>query len=87
MWSTCRNRAMRRTGYKCVLCGGHAEEVDHIVPVKLGGTSDASNLRPLCLPCHKGETARLAKEKTKYIAHHSVNSYRSSSSMVRASGS
>ena len=68
MWRACRNRAMRRAGYRCALCGGRAEEVDHIVPVKLGGTSDASNLRPLCLPCHRSETARLAKERASYKA-------------------
>ncbi len=68
MWATCRNRAMRRTGYKCALCGASADEVDHIVPVKLGGTSDAHNLRPLCLPCHKSETKRLSKERETYRA-------------------
>lgn len=59
---------MRRAGYKCALCSGHAEEVDHIVPVRLGGTSDAHNLRPLCRGCHAGETARLRREKSSYRA-------------------
>lgn len=59
---------MRRAGSKCVLCRARAEEVDHIVPVSMGGASDDDNLRPLCSPCHKGETARLRREKSTYRA-------------------
>lgn len=29
-----------------------ATEVDHIVPLRLGGTHDASNLQALCRSCH-----------------------------------
>lgn len=31
-------------------------EIDHIVPLALGGTDDLSNLRLLCQPCHKAKT-------------------------------
>jgi 5-methylcytosine-specific restriction protein A len=34
-----------------------AEEVDHIVPLALGGTEAHTNLRPLCGDCHKVVTA------------------------------
>lgn len=35
-------------------------EADHIVPVCEGGTDTLDNLRLLCVPCHKAETATLA---------------------------
>lgn len=33
-------------------CGKPATEVDHIVPVCLGGTDDRENLRGICRGCH-----------------------------------
>jgi hypothetical protein len=35
-------------------------ECDHIVPRVKGGKDCMENLRVLCVPCHKGETAALA---------------------------
>lgn len=46
-------RAARRTTER--LC-----ELDHIVPLVEGGEHEWSNLRLLCLDCHKSETAALA---------------------------
>ncbi len=41
-------------------------EVDHIVPVVLGGgCCGLDNLRTLCVPCHKKATARLAAERAR----------------------
>lgn len=37
-----------------------AEEVDHIVPLHLGGADDETNYQSLCSPCHKAKTAREA---------------------------
>lgn len=34
-----------------------ADEVDHIVPLAMGGAEDASNLQPLCRDCHAEKTA------------------------------
>jgi len=34
-------------------------EADHIVPVVEGGDSNLENLRTLCIPCHRSETAAL----------------------------
>lgn len=35
-------------------------DIDHIIPVvEGGGDCDASNLRTLCIPCHRGVTAEL----------------------------
>ena len=32
-------------------------QCDHLVPVSKGGTNDTTNLRVLCVPCHKAKTA------------------------------
>ncbi len=63
-WASCRSVALRARPF-CP-CGDHATEVDHIIPVSLGGTGDQSNLRPLCHDCHRAETARLRREKAEY---------------------
>lgn len=34
-------------------------EADHIVPVVEGGDSSLDNIRTLCIPCHRAETAAL----------------------------
>ena len=51
-------------GSLCALCEVDTDaigafEADHIVPVIEGGASSLENGRVLCLPCHKGETAKL----------------------------
>lgn len=39
-------------------------EADHIVPViRGGGQCGLDGYRTLCVPCHKGETAKLARER------------------------
>lgn len=43
---------------RCRSCGAHATEVDHIVPLRLGGTHALSNLQPLCASCHRKKTSR-----------------------------
>lgn len=40
----------------CVGCGGDASEVDHIVPLKDGGTNEWSNLQAMCKSCHSNKT-------------------------------
>ena len=47
---------------------GHLWEMDHIVPVVEGGDEIEdvmSNLRTLCIPCHRGETAELAARRAR----------------------
>ncbi|MBU0846685.1 HNH endonuclease [Patescibacteria group bacterium] len=38
-------------------------QADHIVERVRGGSHELHNLRTLCVPCHKKETARLAHER------------------------
>lgn len=43
-----------RDGGRCRRCGaeGRRSEVDHIIPVRAGGTDHPDNLRLVCKPCH-----------------------------------
>lgn len=43
----------------CAACSTAATEVDHIVSLRSGGSNAASNLRPLCKPCHARKTVRV----------------------------
>lgn len=54
-WPALRRRIIARDGETCTVCGEWrtALEVDHIVPLKDGGTDADSNLRTLCHSCHK----------------------------------
>jgi 5-methylcytosine-specific restriction endonuclease McrA len=38
-------------------------EADHKIPVVRGGWSELSNVRTLCIPCHKAETKKLAGQR------------------------
>lgn len=40
----------------CRVCGAPATQVDHIVPLYMGGTSDRDNLQALCQACHLAKT-------------------------------
>lgn len=45
---------------------GHLWQADHIVPVvEGGGKCGLENLRTLCTSCHKSETAKLARRRSK----------------------
>lgn len=43
---------------RCLKCGKEGElTVDHIIPVSMGGTSDISNIQPLCRSCNSSKGA------------------------------
>jgi uncharacterized protein YozE (UPF0346 family) len=53
----------RRDNYKCQICGrsipdGIKLEIDHKVPVKKGGKTDATNLWTLCFDCNRGKATK-----------------------------
>lgn len=61
-----RDQVFRRDHGKCAICGAvdHRWEADHIVPVvEGGGECGLENLRTLCQPCHRRETAKLAARR------------------------
>jgi hypothetical protein len=39
-------------GYRCWICRGPFEQVDHVKPLAAGGTHILANLRPSCKPCN-----------------------------------
>lgn len=65
-WSRCRRMAIKAS--KMCRCGKLATEVEHILPVSLGGLGDQSNLRALCTACHREATNRLRRDKDRYVA-------------------
>ena len=57
-WRSARRRCLERDGHSCRACGlpcphpAH-HPIDHVVPLRGGGSHRASNLRTLCVPCHR----------------------------------
>jgi len=52
---------LKRDRYTCRIChrSGIELEVDHIVPVSLGGSSRMENLQTACKPCNRGKSNSL----------------------------
>jgi 5-methylcytosine-specific restriction enzyme A len=52
---------------KCATCGNAPlfVQFDHTIPLILGGENRESNLRILCVPCHKAKTKLDVKLKAK----------------------
>jgi len=48
LWKRIRLVVLMRDGYRCYICGEHANTVDHIVPRIMGGTEHLSNLAACC---------------------------------------
>jgi 5-methylcytosine-specific restriction endonuclease McrA len=48
----------------CVVCAESGDiEIDHVVPVALGGINDATNLQPLCRVCNAIKGARMTNDQ------------------------
>lgn len=48
-----------RQEWKCATCGSVLDftyEVDHVIPLFLGGTNEVDNLAACCVSCHKKKT-------------------------------
>lgn len=56
-----RTEILRRDNHACRYCGGTAPDVrltiDHVLPIALGGTDDATNLVAACADCNAGKSA------------------------------
>ena len=50
-----RQQIAERDGYRCQMCGRLTTryEIDHVVPLHLGGNNSDSNLQLLCHDCHE----------------------------------
>jgi hypothetical protein len=57
-----RYEILTRDNHTCRYCGAIAPDVklqvDHVVPVALGGMDDPTNLVAACEPCNSGKTSR-----------------------------
>lgn len=53
-WDEIRDEVCEDHNYRCANCHRTetALEVHHVVPVRLGGSHQRSNLKPLCPACH-----------------------------------
>jgi hypothetical protein len=52
-WWTRRERALKRDGHRCRLCGSTSVlHVHHVVPISKGGSDSLRNLITLCSACH-----------------------------------
>lgn len=60
-WQAIKRRVLGRGG-QCVnyaTCGGRGSTVDHVVPIKQGGSAtDESNMQVLCWSCHQRKRQR-----------------------------
>lgn len=56
-----RQYIFERDDHACRRCGSrHELQLDHIIPVALGGSSEPGNLEVLCGPCNRTKGAALA---------------------------
>ena len=58
---------------------GQAWDLDHIIPLALGGADETQNLQVLCIPCHKDKTNQrdipsIAKSVRSAAKHQGANS-------------
>jgi len=68
-WKILSRKRLQHDGYKCVLCGAIASEVDHIKAIQTPEgwelRLDFNNTRSLCLDCHNKKHNRFLKKKDK----------------------
>lgn len=70
-WQRTREHVLYRDSYSCRCdacphahpCGARATEVDHVIPIAEGGSSELHNLQALCSPCHQLKSAREARRR------------------------
>lgn len=73
-WSTTvRRRVWERFGKTCQMCQQPTDErgfdLDHHIPLAIGGEDVEENLRPLCRPCHRIKTAKTDQPRITKTRH------------------
>lgn len=76
-WRTFRLSILNRDRWRCTIradgCLGAANEVDHIIPLQMGGQKyDPNNCRAACKPCNLGRKRAEPREEP---AHRRVSSW------------
>jgi 5-methylcytosine-specific restriction endonuclease McrA len=61
-----RRNIYQHYGHRCCYCGRHLPasdlNLDHVVPISRGGTTDWSNIVTACIPCNLKKGSRLPQE-------------------------
>lgn len=64
-WRRRRAEVLQRDNHMCVVRGPNctvtASEVDHVIPVFMGGDDQPSNCQSVCANCHRDRTQAQAK--------------------------
>lgn len=74
-------------GGKCAECGGEGPfDIDHIHALIFNGPDEPSNMRPLCIECHKRKTARdiAANAKGKRIRRKAEGTWRTNRKRIQS---
>lgn len=64
MNDTLRWQILARDDFTCQICGeylplGNGAQIDHIIPVSKGGTTEPDNLQVLCQKCNRAKSNKL----------------------------
>jgi hypothetical protein len=63
-----REKVFKKDNYQCVFCGNESNLViDHIIPLKYGGTNTVENYQTLCNKCNLKKRARLSDNLHKQV--------------------
>ena len=57
-WKDQRIRVLKRDGYICAYCGQEANQVDHVISRKDGGSHDLDNLVACCAKCNQLKSSK-----------------------------
>lgn len=59
VWMKLKAKAIAYHGAACVYCGSIEDlALDHVVPLRLGGSNHPGNLVPACMPCNSAKGGR-----------------------------
>ncbi|WP_462394332.1 HNH endonuclease [Lentilactobacillus parabuchneri] len=72
MWKKISKRVFERDHYTCAYCGkvGGKLDVDHMMPVSRGGTSEMSNLITACQHCNRQKHDKTVSEYLEWRNEH-----------------